>query len=148
MMISMTGAYVLVAAVLLAGVIAVGLRWKNGRFTGATGPGESPVATLTPADLGAALGERATLVQFSSAFCSPCRATRVIVNDVAGRVEGVRAIEIDVESHLQLAEREKVMRTPTVFVLDATGRVVRRASGLPTRDQVLAAVADALGPSA
>ena len=37
---------------------------------------------LTAAELGAELGERATLVQFSSAFCSPCRATRTLLRDV------------------------------------------------------------------
>ncbi|MCG6498188.1 hypothetical protein MCM47_28745 [Kitasatospora sp. A2-31] len=30
---------------------------------------------LSAADLGGPLGERATLVQFSTAFCQPCRAT-------------------------------------------------------------------------
>ena len=44
---------------------------------------------LTAEDIGVALGERATLVQFSSAFCAPCRATKIVL-DAEGLVR-VRA---------------------------------------------------------
>ena len=50
--------------------------------------------------LGVELGERATLVQFSTAFCQPCRATRRILGDVAEAVPGVVHVEVDAESHL------------------------------------------------
>jgi hypothetical protein len=47
---------------------------------------EAPsVAALTEADLGMPLGERATLLQFSSAFCRPCVATRHVLDAVAER---------------------------------------------------------------
>jgi len=97
---------------------------------------------LTPDDLGAPLGERATLVQFSSAFCQPCRATRLILDDVATLVPGVAHIEVDAESHLDLVRRLDVTRTPTVLVLDATGRIRTRATGAPRKPDVLAALAD------
>ncbi len=100
-------------------------------------------ARLTSSELGADLGARATLVQFSSAFCAPCRATRVVLADVAGMVDGVAHVEIDAESHLDLVRRFDVMRTPTVFVLDAGGRVVKRASGAPRKSDVLAALGSA-----
>jgi thiol-disulfide isomerase/thioredoxin len=75
-------------------------------------------------------------VQFSSAFCAPCRATRQLLRDVAGKEEGVAFVEIDAESHLDLIRRLRVMRTPTVLVLDADGQVVVRASGQPRRPDV------------
>jgi len=94
-----------------------------------------------PGDLDVAdLGERATLVQFSSAFCAPCRATRRILAEVADVVPGVTHVEIDAESHLDLVRRLDVMRTPTTLVLDAAGRVTNRASGQPRKEQVLAAL--------
>jgi hypothetical protein len=40
-----------------------------------------------------------------------------------------------------LARRLDVRRTPTVFVLDPHGQVTRWASGLPRREDVVAAVA-------
>jgi thiol-disulfide isomerase/thioredoxin len=102
------------------------------------------VETLGTADLGASLGDRATLVQFSSAFCQPCRATRRILSDVSRDVPGVAHVEIDAESHLDLVRRLDVRRTPTVLVLDQGGRVVRRASGQPRRADVLAALGEAV----
>ncbi len=101
---------------------------------------------LTSDQLGQALGARATLVQFSSAFCAPCRATRRILADVAGMTEGVAHIEIDAESRLDLVRELNVLRTPTVLVLAEDGRVVRRASGQPRKPDVIAAIGAAVGP--
>lgn len=107
-------------------------------------PAEADAATLTAADLGAPPGERATLVQFSSAFCAPCRATRQVLGDVAARIPGVRHVEIDAEANLELVRRLDVRRTPTTLVLDADGTIRTRASGAPKRTAVLAAVNDVL----
>lgn len=103
-----------------------------------TGRGEQPV--LSAEQLGRALGDRATLVQFSSAFCQPCRAAKVILADVAAKVDGVEHIEVDAESHLDLVREIGIMRTPTTLVLDSTGRITARASGVPRKEQVLAAL--------
>lgn len=100
---------------------------------------------LTGEQIGGALGERATLVQFSSAFCAPCRATRRILADVADMTSGVEYVEIDAESRLDLVRRLNVLRTPTVLVLDADGGVVRRASGQPRKADVIAAIGAAVG---
>ena len=80
----------------------------------------SPVQVLTTAELRSELGSRATLVQFSSAFCSPCRATRTLLRDVTARLDDVAYIDLDAESHLDLVRQLGVVRTPTVVVLDPT----------------------------
>jgi thiol-disulfide isomerase/thioredoxin len=132
------GLVVLLVAVAAAIVIALVMRWKNGRFSA---PVPADVRDrLTAKQIGAPLGERATMVQFSSAFCSPCRATRVLLTDVAAKVPGVVTVDIDAEEHLQLVRDLDIMRTPTVLVLDASGAVTTRASGLPRREQVLSAL--------
>ena len=95
---------------------------------------------LTPEDLGRPLGERATLVQFSSAFCAPCRATKAVLDEVSGMVQGVAHVEVDAESHLELVRRLDVRRTPTVLVLDAAGLVRVRAAGAPRKADVIAAL--------
>lgn len=82
-------------------------------------------------------GGRATLLQFSSAFCAPCRATRRVLADVAEAVPGVVHVELDAEHHLDVVRRLNVLRTPTTLVLDAAGREVARASGAPRKEQVL-----------
>ncbi|MFE7094490.1 thioredoxin family protein [Streptomyces erythrochromogenes] len=102
-------------------------------------PGGGP-ARLGAAELGAEPGRRASLVQFSSAFCQPCRATRRILAEVAGMVEGVVHVEIDAEERLDLVRALGIEKTPTVLVLDATGRIVRRAAGMPRKVDVIAAL--------
>ena len=149
-----SGAWIAVAAVVLA--LGLGL-WRlgtDGRFRGthvvrrpdapAAGVAavEQPAADLVAA-LGEQLGERATLLQFSSAFCAPCRATRRVLADVVGLVEGVTHVEVDAEHHLEATRALGILRTPTTVVLDASGDEVTRATGAPTRDQVLSAVARA-----
>ena len=96
---------------------------------------------LDGTDIEHVLGERATLLQFSSAFCAPCRATRRILGEVAALVPGVTHVEIDAEHHLELVRRVGVLRTPTTLILDADGREVTRASGTPRRDEVLTTLA-------
>jgi thiol-disulfide isomerase/thioredoxin len=97
---------------------------------------------LTGAELGLPLGERATLVQFSTAFCAPCRATRRILAEVAGMIDGVAHVEIDAESHLDLVRRLDIRRTPTVLVVGPDGRIAKRASGQPRKADVIAAVGE------
>ncbi|KUM87493.1 thioredoxin [Streptomyces pseudovenezuelae] len=99
---------------------------------------------LGAAELGAELGERATLVQFSSAFCAPCRATRRVLGEVAAVVPGVSHVEIDAEDNLDLVRALDILKTPTVLVLDADGRVVRRATGQPRKADVIAAIGEAV----
>ena len=88
----------------------------------------------------AELGDRATLLQFSSAFCAPCRATRRTLTEVADLVPGVTHLEVDAEHHLELVRELGILRTPTTLVLDSAGREVTRASGAPRKEQVLAAL--------
>jgi thiol-disulfide isomerase/thioredoxin len=97
---------------------------------------------LQATDIGADLGDQATLVQFSSAFCQPCRATRQVLGQVADMVPGVVHVEVDAEEHLDLVRRLHVLRTPTVFVLDSTGAIRKRASGTPRKADIIAALGE------
>jgi thiol-disulfide isomerase/thioredoxin len=164
-----TGGWILLASVLLAVGFGLYRAYADGRFRGthevrlagqgvsrlvetgveegaqppprdlASGPPAAPVEQpLVPGDQ---LGERATLLQFSSAFCAPCRATRRVLSDVATAVPGVRHVELDAEQHLDLVRRVGVTRTPTTLVLDGAGREVTRAAGAPRKEQVLGALA-------
>lgn len=147
---------VLVCALALAVVLTLVLRQRNGRFTSRSTPNhptahtstDHPVASTDAArtsPLAAfSRGERATLVQFSSAFCAPCRATRRTLAEVSEAVPGVAHVEVDAESHLELVRTLNILRTPTTIVLDAEGTEVARASGAPTKPQVVQALASAI----
>jgi thiol-disulfide isomerase/thioredoxin len=151
------GLIVCVAVLAAASVFGVIYRRRNGvlrprRSTAPaaeepSGADEVPSAAgrgLTEADLGEPLGDRATVVQFSSAFCAPCRATRRILSEVATMVDGVKHLEIDAETHLDLVRDLGIHRTPTVLVLGPGGEIVRRGSGQPRKADVIAALGDAV----
>ena len=156
----MTGLWVAVAAVAVALLFGTFRALTDGRFRGthtvrgvaapaphepepaeaATSAGETAWSQLGPAAAAHGLGERATLVQFSSAFCAPCRATRRVLSEVAAVVPGIVHVEIDAEHHLDAVRRLGILRTPTTLVLDAAGREVARAAGAPRKEQVLTAL--------
>lgn len=106
---------------------------------------------MTPTDLPAPdasalhrpLGEVATLLQFSSGFCAPCRATRRVLERVVATQDGVAHVEVDVAHDATLAGAFRVTETPTVVVLDAAGVPVARMTGVPRLAQVRAGL-DAL----
>jgi thiol-disulfide isomerase/thioredoxin len=137
----MTGVVVCVAVLVVASAAGVLHKRRSGRVRVR---GRDEGKRLGAAELGGDLGERATLVQFSSAFCAPCRATRRVLGEVAGIVPGVTHIEIDAEAHLDLVRELEILKTPTVLVLDADGRVVRRATGQPRKADVIAALGEAV----
>ena len=96
---------------------------------------------MTAEQIGIALGERVTMVQFSSAFCSPCRATRVLLEQMVQTMPDVTYAHVDAESNLELVRQLNILSTPTTLFLNRDGVEVGRAMGTPKRTQVLAAVA-------
>jgi thiol-disulfide isomerase/thioredoxin len=141
----MTGLAILAVAALVAVGFGLYRRHVDGRFVAhpdATPTAWDHVAASAP---DAEPGERATLVQFSSAFCAPCRTARVVLADVAAQDDGVRHVEIDAEKHLDLVRALDVRRTPTTLILDAAGHEVLRAAGAPQKRHVLAALAHSAG---
>jgi thiol-disulfide isomerase/thioredoxin len=159
------GLIVLVVVLAAASAAGFGLRAHQGRFRPQKPQSQSPRSTalpegtgrgdpvpqttpnnaLTSADLDAPLGERATLVQFSTEFCTYCGPTREILAAVASERDGVAFVEIDAADRMDLTRRLRVMSTPTVLVLGADGAIERRASGQPRKSDLLAAVGAVLG---
>jgi thiol-disulfide isomerase/thioredoxin len=96
--------------------------------------------TLTAQIIGTELGSKATMVQFSSAFCSPCRATKVLLEHMVETMPDIRYAHIDAESHLELVRKLDIRSTPTTLFLNSSGVEVVRAMGTPKREQVLKAL--------
>ncbi len=151
-----TGAWVLLVALAVAGLFGGYRALTDGRFRKNASPvaehevDAEPVETTVESLVAGTpwadrLGERATLLQFSSAFCAPCRATRQVLGTVAQATPGVAHIEVDAEQHLDVVRRLGILRTPTTIVLDPAGREVTRAAGAPAREQVLSTLASLPG---
>jgi thiol-disulfide isomerase/thioredoxin len=152
--------WVLIAAMVLATAFGGYRAFADGRFRGTKrirrvrgGPetltaeprnSDGSTGVLAGSGIAHELGERATMLQFSSAFCAPCRATRRILAEVAEIVPGVVHVEVDAEQHLELVRRLGILRTPTTLILDREGHEVSRAGGAPKKDAVLASLAAAV----
>jgi hypothetical protein len=156
----MSGLTVVLVVLAAASVAGLVMRLRQGRFRAQSSTSEvsrtqaadssRPAAArgvVTAAELGAPLGERATLVQFSTEFCAYCGPTRELLAEVAGAREGVAFVEVDAARRLDLTRRLNVRSTPTVLLLAADGSIAQRASGKPRKSDVLAAVGSVLGES-
>ncbi|MFE9955644.1 TlpA family protein disulfide reductase [Micromonospora sp. NPDC005299] len=139
----LTGVLVLVAVLAAAAAFGWWRRRRDGRLRAVSPAGDAPHRAAL-----AALGVRpgtVTLVQFSAPVCAPCRAARRVLEDVAGRLDGVALLEVGVDEHLDRARELDVWRTPTVLLVDGAGRIVRRAAGVPDRADLLAALVPLAG---
>lgn len=86
------------------------------------------------------LGTVGTLVQFSTAFCSSCRSNKLMLNELVKKYPGMKFKELDAESNLAAINKLNVTATPTVFLLDKTGKSVGKFSGPIKKDQAKLAV--------
>ena len=122
-------------------------------------PGGAPVAlqvTTTTSAAGATaalarLGVRPaeaelTVVQFSTAFCGPCRATRARLQRLEATHPGLSYVHVDAESHLDEVRELDVRVTPTLIWLDGAGTVVARNTGAPGPAELAALVAAHVRP--
>lgn len=132
---------VLIAILALATGYGFYFRARTGRLKATTKKGSTSAASaITAGEMGADFGSVATLLQFSSAFCAPCRTTKVLLREVANENPGVLHVDLDAESQLDLVRRLKIISTPTTLILDPNGVEVGRAVGAPRREQVTAAL--------
>ena len=128
-------------AIVLVLASAYGFWWKRTR--GAIRSNKAiPGHRLTAQVLGEPLGSRATMVQFSSAFCTPCRATHSLLAQMVLTMDDVKHIQVDAESHLELVRELDIRSTPTTLFVNKDGIEVGRAAGTPKREQVLAALSN------
>jgi thioredoxin-like negative regulator of GroEL len=83
-----------------------------------------------------------TVVQFSTAFCAPCRTTKARLQQLQATRPGLAYVHVDAESHLDEVRELDVRRTPTLFYLRRDGSLLGRSSGAP-RPEELTALVDA-----
>jgi len=126
----------LLLLILLALATGIGMRLKatQGRIKQKKG------LQISSSEIGESLGERATVVQFSTTFCSSCRAAKVLISDVVSKRSDVKYVEIDAESNLDLVRKLDIRSTPTTLFLDKKGFEIARAVGAPKRDQITSAI--------
>jgi thiol-disulfide isomerase/thioredoxin len=96
---------------------------------------------ISEAEFAGRYGSRVTILQFSTTFCSACRAAKSLISDVVKDQKDISYLEIDAESNLALVRKVDVRSTPTTIFLDEDGYEIARATGAPKRDQLQKVIA-------
>lgn len=121
-------------AALLTITVAVGFalrRWPSGVRRVDT------EEIIDPARLGAErLGDRATLLQFSTEMCTRCPSVHRTLASVADAKDGVLHLDVDLTHRPDIARHFHVLQTPTTLLLDRHGMVQARFGGAPPRNVV------------
>lgn len=124
-----------VLAALVGVSLVVGLLWRSRQGAARAVAADD---SLEPALFGdqaalAAFGRRATLVQFSTEFCSGCPGTRRVLSEVSATTDGVAYLDVDVTNRADLVRRFSILQTPTTLILDRHGVVRTRIGGAVRR---------------
>ena len=83
------------------------------------------------------------LVDFTAAWCPPCRVMKPILAELAEDLPGVRFVELDVDDNLDTAARYGVLSMPT-FLLFRAGEPVLKLIGARPKKRLSAELAEVL----
>jgi hypothetical protein len=135
----------LVVVVGLVAVVAAVGRWWRTRDGAVRAGGEVRVDRRHLAAVGLDLaGAQAGAVLLGSPTCAPCGTVKRLLGELAAERDGFRWVYADVADHLEVADEHRVLRVPTLLVVDGAGRLLARTSGVPRREE-LRAVLDGRG---
>jgi thioredoxin 1 len=87
--------------------------------------------------------EQPVLVDFTAAWCPPCRVMKPVLAELAAERDDLRIVQIDVDEHQAAAARYEVLSMPT-FVLFSGGAPVLRLVGARPKRRLVAELAEAL----
>lgn len=134
------GAYVLLAVLVLSAAFGIYRKVSDGKLREEIVP---PLQGLTEhLHLDHDHPPQVTFLQFSSEFCQPCRVTNKLLDEVTNSFPAICHIELDVVEHMDLVKTYGITRTPTTLIIDKSGTVHFRATGVPKKAELTAAVTD------
>ena len=135
-----TGGYVLLAVLVLSAALGIYRKVSDGKLREEIVP---PLQGLTEhLHLDHDHPPQVTFLQFSSEFCQPCRVTTKLLDEVTNSFPAICHIELDVVEHMDLVKTYGITRTPTTLIIDKSGTVHFRATGVPKKAELTAAVTD------
>lgn len=137
------GIVALACALVVTAGVAWWLRARNGavRAPVAEATGQVPAHVPVFERLGIRPQEAdLTVVQFSTAFCGPCRTTKARLQHLQATRPGLAYVHVDAESHLDDVRALDVRRTPTLFYVGRDGGLIGRSSGAPRPEELTALV--------
>ena len=105
----------------------------------------SQIATVTDDAFTAEVLESGTpvLVDFTAAWCPPCRVMKPVLAELAAEREDVKIVQLDVDADQRTAAEYGVLSMPT-FILFKDGQEVQRLVGARPKRRLEAELAQAL----
>ncbi len=85
------------------------------------------------------------LLDFWAAWCGPCRMLSPVIDELAAERTDIKVGKINVDEEPDLASRFGVMSIPTLVVMK-DGKIVRQASGVRPKAQVVTLIDEAAAP--
>jgi thiol-disulfide isomerase/thioredoxin len=137
--VSVVGAVVLVAVLVVASAIGLLLQRRSGRIR-RTAPAAAQPRGWDVAGVAPEPDERVLLLQLSSPICTPCARTREQLAAVAAEHPDVRHVEVDIAERPEIARALHVMRTPMTVAFDRAGTELLRVGGVPRHAELVAAL--------
>lgn len=126
---------VVVAIVTAAAVVGAWWRARDGRIR--RGDGFFTAAQLAAVGL-TQISRTGAAVLLGSPTCAPCTTVKQVLGEVREQRPAFDWTYVDAGDHLDLADDHRVMRVPTLFVVDRRGRILARTSGVPARQDLVA----------
>ena len=87
--------------------------------------------------------DRPVLVDFTAAWCPPCRVMKPVLAELAAEREDLRIVQLDVDEHQRTAADYGVLSMPT-FILFRGGEPVLQLVGARPKARLAREVAEAL----
>jgi thiol-disulfide isomerase/thioredoxin len=139
LIVSVVGAVVLVAVLIVATVVGLVLQRRSGRIR-RTEPAAAQPPGWDVAGVAPEPDDRVLLLQLSSPICGPCARTREQLGALASEHPDIRHVEVDIAERPEVARALRVMRTPTTVAFDRAGTELLRVGGVPRRAELVAAL--------
>ena len=90
--------------------------------------------------------DRPVLVDFTAAWCPPCRVMKPVLAELADERDDLRVVQLDVDADQRTAAEYGVLSMPT-FILFKDGREVQRLVGARPKRRLEAELEAALAPA-
>jgi thioredoxin 1 len=90
--------------------------------------------------------ELPVLVDFTAAWCPPCRIMKPVLDELDAARDDLRVVEVDVDASLDVAARYGVLSMPT-FMLFRSGEPVLTLVGARPRRRLEAELDELLAPA-
>ena len=74
------------------------------------------------------------ILYFTASWCAPCKALSPIMDSLQGQINFDK---IDVDSNTDLSTQYGVRGVPSLILLDETGEVKGRLTGIQSKEQIL-----------